>query len=290
MPGIELPGEGQLPPGPLRALIAEVHDLYRNSGNPSTRVISSAIQGRDDFPDTVSHDLVSLILRGKVLPKWSKLEVLVRFLVERSVQRPDLDATLRRVHELWIAADKEKKETETGKISKEELRRAGIEVSRDGSVVPATSAVAQNLQEEMWGRWKEAGQPLFDSTGGLWRSVEYVHDLPTIPVPPPGTALLVVRYGAFRGSWYPLIPGRRIIIGRHPECEIALDDNTVSRRHAEINTRGVDFSVRDVGSTNGTWLNRERLAEEAILRPGDELQTGKFRFAFLAPRQDDDVS
>jgi len=59
---------------------------------------------------------------------------------------------------------------------------------------------------------------------------------------------------------------------------------TVSRRHAEFYRQGGRFTVRDVGSLNGTYVNRERI-EEANLNDGDEVQIGKFRLTFLmSPR------
>jgi len=70
-------------------------------------------------------------------------------------------------------------------------------------------------------------------------------------------------------------------VGRHPESDIFLDDVTVSRRHAEFHRSGETFSVRDVGSLNGTYLNRERI-DEAPLAGGDEVQIGKFRLVFFA--------
>jgi len=68
--------------------------------------------------------------------------------------------------------------------------------------------------------------------------------------------------------------------GRHPDSDIFLDDVTVSRRHAEFYRHGARFTVRDVGSLNGTYVNRERI-EEAELTGGDEVQIGKFRMLFL---------
>ncbi len=69
-------------------------------------------------------------------------------------------------------------------------------------------------------------------------------------------------------------------VGRHPESDIFLDDVTVSRRHAEFYRDGGRFTVRDVGSLNGTYVNRERI-EETDLSSGDEVQVGKFRLVFL---------
>ena len=69
--------------------------------------------------------------------------------------------------------------------------------------------------------------------------------------------------------------------GRHPESDIFLDDITVSRRHAEFVTRDQVTTVRDVGSLNGTYVNRERI-EEARLSSGDEVQIGKFKLLYLS--------
>ncbi|HWE66242.1 MAG TPA: FHA domain-containing protein [Acidimicrobiales bacterium] len=68
--------------------------------------------------------------------------------------------------------------------------------------------------------------------------------------------------------------------GRHPESDIFLDDITVSRRHVEISHRGGEFVLRDVGSLNGTYVNRERI-DEVTLAPGDEVQIGKFKLVYL---------
>jgi hypothetical protein len=96
---------------------------------------------------------------------------------------------------------------------------------------------------------------------------------------PPGTALLAVRRGPNAGSQF-LLDSDLTLVGRHPDSDIFLDDATVSRRHAEFYRLGGRFTVRDVGSTNGTYVNRERI-EEAQLNEGDEVQVGKFRLVFL---------
>jgi hypothetical protein len=100
---------------------------------------------------------------------------------------------------------------------------------------------------------------------------------------PPGTALLVVKRGPNAGSRF-LLDSESTSAGRHPESDIFLDDVTVSRRHAEFSRRGIAFSVRDVGSLNGTYVNRERI-DEAGLSGGDEVQIGKFRLVFLTNPQ-----
>ena len=100
---------------------------------------------------------------------------------------------------------------------------------------------------------------------------------------PPGTALLVVRRGPNAGSRF-LLDSDLTTAGRHPESDIFLDDVTVSRRHAEFYRHGDRFTVRDVGSLNGTYVNRDRI-EEAALSGGDEVQVGKFRLVFLTDRR-----
>ncbi len=96
---------------------------------------------------------------------------------------------------------------------------------------------------------------------------------------PPGSALLVVKRGPNAGSRF-LLDSETTTAGRHPESDIFLDDVTVSRRHAEFVREGGGFVVRDVGSLNGTYLNRERI-DAAGLAGGDEVQIGKYRLVFL---------
>ena len=96
---------------------------------------------------------------------------------------------------------------------------------------------------------------------------------------PPGSALLLVMRGPNAGSRF-LLDDDLTTAGRHPDSHIFLDDVTVSRRHAEFCRRGASFTVRDVGSLNGTYVNRERI-EETELAGGDEVQIGKFRLLFL---------
>jgi pSer/pThr/pTyr-binding forkhead associated (FHA) protein len=103
---------------------------------------------------------------------------------------------------------------------------------------------------------------------------------------PPGTALLAVRRGPNAGARF-LLDHDVTTSGRHPDSDIFLDDVTVSRRHAEFHRESGIFTVRDVGSLNGTYVNRERV-ESATLSNGDEVQIGKFRLVFIAgPRPDD---
>ena len=95
----------------------------------------------------------------------------------------------------------------------------------------------------------------------------------------PGSALLVVKRGPNAGSRF-LLDQDVTSAGRHPDSDIFLDDVTVSRRHAEFRRTGGGFEVSDVGSLNGTYVNRERI-DAAPLSGGDEVQIGKFRLVYL---------
>lgn len=95
----------------------------------------------------------------------------------------------------------------------------------------------------------------------------------------PGSALLVVKRGPNAGSRF-LLDRDVTTAGRHPDSDIFLDDVTVSRRHAEFRREGSGYTVHDVGSLNGTYVNRERI-DAAPLAGGDEVQIGKFRLVYL---------
>jgi hypothetical protein len=90
---------------------------------------------------------------------------------------------------------------------------------------------------------------------------------------------LVVRSGGMIGQAFQPVDGRTLI-GRSPDCDVFLDDVTVSRQHAELLRDGETFTIRDLGSLNGTYVNRKRI-ESAVLEDDDELQIGKYRLTFL---------
>jgi len=98
-----------------------------------------------------------------------------------------------------------------------------------------------------------------------------------------GRGVLIVKRGPNAGSKF-FLDTDATGIGRHPESDIFLDDITVSRHHAEIRRGGNGFELHDVGSLNGTYVNRERV-EEGDLRSGDEIQIGKFKLVFLTGSQ-----
>ena len=105
-------------------------------------------------------------------------------------------------------------------------------------------------------------------------------DAAAVDALPVGHALLVVQKGPGAGSRF-LLDQDVVNAGRHPESEIFLDDVTVSRRHAVFNRSGDQFTVSDVGSLNGTYVNRDRI-EKVQLTDGDEVQIGKYRLVFFA--------
>ena len=111
------------------------------------------------------------------------------------------------------------------------------------------------------------------ATAGVEPHVAARADLPI------GAALLVVKRGPNAGSRF-LLDQPVTSAGRHPGSDIFLDDVTVSRRHAEFRREDDTFRVVDVGSLNGTDVNREPV-ESAALANGDEIQIGKFRLVFL---------
>jgi pSer/pThr/pTyr-binding forkhead associated (FHA) protein len=95
-----------------------------------------------------------------------------------------------------------------------------------------------------------------------------------------GRGVLIVKRGQNAGSKF-FLDTDATTVGRHPNSDIFLDDITVSRQHAEIRRDDGSFNLHDVGSLNGTYVNRERV-EETQLHSGDEIQIGKFKLVFLS--------
>jgi pSer/pThr/pTyr-binding forkhead associated (FHA) protein len=129
------------------------------------------------------------------------------------------------------------------------------------------------------------GAPLEEETTVTLQPVEAEEEgAEDLPFPrgelEPGQGLLVVKRGPNAGSTF-LLDKEVTTAGRSPESDVFLDDITVSRRHAEFVRREDGFFVRDLGSLNGTYVNRERV-EETKLASGDEVQLGRFRLVFFA--------
>jgi pSer/pThr/pTyr-binding forkhead associated (FHA) protein len=89
-----------------------------------------------------------------------------------------------------------------------------------------------------------------------------------------------------------LIPltGQRVTIGKASSNEVPLEhDETVSRLHAVLENLGFAWSIRDLGSRNGTYINGEKIDAERVLRSGDEIRLGKTRLVFLKAKQGDEL-
>lgn len=120
-----------------------------------------------------------------------------------------------------------------------------------------------------------------DTTGDLNPVDEAaVHALPQ------GSALLIVQRGPNAGSRF-LLDHDVTTAGRHVDSDIFLDDISVSRRHVQFLRTPEGVRVKDLGSLNGTYVNRE-LVDEALLQPEDEVQVGKFRLVYYASAKDAD--
>jgi pSer/pThr/pTyr-binding forkhead associated (FHA) protein len=73
------------------------------------------------------------------------------------------------------------------------------------------------------------------------------------------------------------LSGQAQFLGRGAQCDLRLEDPSVSRRHAELRAAGDRLELRDLGSSNGTWHNGSRVSDWVALRPGDELRFGRVK-------------
>ncbi len=106
-------------------------------------------------------------------------------------------------------------------------------------------------------------------------------DTAAIDALPPGSALLLIPKGTHAGARF-LIDSDVVTAGRHPRCDIFLDDITVSRHHARITRADGEFWISDENSLNGTYVNGALTDGLVALRRGDEVQIGKFRMVFFS--------
>ncbi|MGY4709289.1 glycogen accumulation regulator GarA [Mycolicibacterium sp. CBM1] len=150
-------------------------------------------------------------------------------------------------------------------------QNSGSDQASDEVTVETTSVFRADFLNELDAPASSSGETTVSGVEGL----------------PIGSALLVVKRGPNAGSRF-LLDQPTTSAGRHPDSDIFLDDVTVSRRHAEFRLDGNEFQVVDVGSLNGTYVNREPV-DSATLANGDEVQIGKFRLVFLTgPKPSDD--
>ncbi|CAN5702467.1 FHA domain-containing protein [soil metagenome] len=85
--------------------------------------------------------------------------------------------------------------------------------------------------------------------------------------------LAVVEGDSLKGQSFDV--GEELMVGRAEKCHIVLDDTYVSQMHARIFSKGEAVMVEDLGSTNGTYLNRRRITSPSELQRGDHVKIGK---------------
>jgi hypothetical protein len=133
-----------------------------------------------------------------------------------------------------------------------------------------------------------AGEARFCSSCGthLVETDETTLSIPAVVPGPTGstgvgaTPVLHIARGPNAGSNF-AIGETRLQAGRHPDSDVFLDDITVSRRHATFERTAAGVEVRDVGSLNGTYVNRDRI-DRRVLADGDEIQIGRYVIVFRA--------
>lgn len=101
-------------------------------------------------------------------------------------------------------------------------------------------------------------------------------DLEAVTGLAPGTALLIINPGGSESERI-LINADVTTVGRHPDSDVFLDNITVSRNHARFVREGTAFYLEDLGSLNGTYVNRRILDSRVRLAEGDEIQIGRYR-------------
>ena len=148
-----------------------------------------------------------------------------------------------------------------------------------GAALPGSEAVGETADRKPTGDTTKTIPPLTDFEGeGL--SAE---DEAAVNALPHGSALLIVQRGPNAGSRF-LLNTDLVTAGRHQKSDIFLDDISVSRRHVSFLRTPEGTMVRDAGSLNGTYVNRE-LVDEMLLQHGDEVQIGKYRLVYFASPQ-----
>ena len=108
-----------------------------------------------------------------------------------------------------------------------------------------------------------------------------VDDVTAVENLPQGSAMLLVQRGPDAGARF-LLDTDVVTVGRHPESDIFLDDISVSRRHATFTRTPNGYVISDLGSLNGSYVNRDRIDTDVVLSGGDEVQIGKYRLIFFS--------
>lgn len=105
------------------------------------------------------------------------------------------------------------------------------------------------------------------------------------PVPPHAE---VTVYSALGSPFRQPLEGTNVSIGRASDCSIPIKDRFLSRRHAEINTIGTNWVLKDLGSANGTYLNGNRVEKDVRLSSGDRIRLGDTELVFLTTEHNTD--
>jgi FHA domain len=92
------------------------------------------------------------------------------------------------------------------------------------------------------------------------------------PEMPPGPSSVVVYADGAKPRTVPLHAST--VVGRAPECDLLIEDTYASQQHARIFGKGGSWYVEDLGSTNGTFVNDQKLAAPAMVQPGDRIRLG----------------
>ena len=119
-----------------------------------------------------------------------------------------------------------------------------------------------------------------DDTTAAWQLDETGDIRPLDPETVQQGGTLVIRAGGGRSGETFQIIGDQMRIGRSPDAEVFLDDVTVSRNHALLVRRREGLFIDDLGSLNGTYVNRRRIESHKLV-DGDELQIGKYKLTYL---------
>jgi len=130
------------------------------------------------------------------------------------------------------------------------------------------------------GAFLAVGESSGDATTAQYQLDDEGELKPVDPERAPDGGVLVIRAGGGRAGETFELSGERIAIGRSPDADVFLDDVTVSRNHALLVRRRDGLYLDDLGSLNGSYVNRHRI-ESHKLQAGDELQIGKYKLTFL---------
>lgn len=164
------------------------------------------------------------------------------------------------------------------------LSKPSIELHSDETVKPCEMFVEVDFDDSIVVNWEADDEYNEESVPAeAWREQTNFYKNPSslnrIDSLEPGRNFqyfLEILQGPDRGKKFPL-EGDVINIGRHAQCEIVLNDVEVSRRHLKLSRIGSGWEIDDLGSTNGTWLNNQRITKQ-MLFPGDRIEIGQSEF------------